>query len=599
MRALILAAGRGTRLGRLSRLTPKPLTEIDGETLVARLVRQCAAAGVDRVHVVVGHEHERVMSALEGAVPGASVTFVENPDYATTNNIVSLRIGLHDVLSSGHRGDLLLIECDVVVDDHVLPRVVAATADDVAVVSPFRPGMDGTVVHLDGDRVRELVTTARQGPFFQHDNSFKTVNIYRLSYPMWSSKLARLIDWYIDEVSSGAYYENAIGMIAYASGDALRSITIDPGTWYEIDDPNDLRLARAQSSPSALAVELDRSRGGWWDFDVVDFSYLRNMHFPPPALVAQLRQRLEEAIHNYGSSQVVLDEKMAWFLDTDPEHTLALGGLSSLYPILVDTLDRPEALVPAPTFGEYAARFPQATTYDARSGLAALAQRIERDHPQHVVIVNPNNPTGTLHDTAALADLASQHPTCTFWADESFLPFTGQPSMRLHEPTATNVVVLASLSKDLGVPGLRLGFAWSADTVLLDGLRRRLPIWAISSPAEMFLTLALKFKDDHAASFHRTAADRAHLEATLAEVPGVRVIPGVHGDFVLVDVHDMSADRAGGLVEAMLRRRVLVKDVTERIGHACPVLRIAVRTPADHRLLVGALHAAVGDLSTS
>ena len=187
---------------------------------------------------------------------------------------------------------------------------------------------------------------------------------------MWSSKLLRLVDWYADEISSSAYYENAIGMIAYASGDALASMIIEPETWHEVDDPNDLRVARSKFSMPDLSEELERSHGGWWDFGVVDHEYLRNMHFPPAALIAQLRQHLGESIHHYGSSQVVLDEKMSWFIETRQEHTLALAGLSSLYPILADTLDQPAALLPTPSFGEYSRCYPHASTYDTHLALA-------------------------------------------------------------------------------------------------------------------------------------------------------------------------------------------------------------------------------------
>ena len=341
--------------------------EVDGETLISRLVRQCAAAGVTDIQLVVGHEAEQIIGGLAEMSQGVGIDFVLNRDFARTNNIVSLRLGLQH-LREVYRGDLLLIECDVLLDDSVLPRLVADPAPDVAVVAPFRAGMDGTVVRLDGLHVKELVTTAQQGPFFRYEDTYKTVNVYKLSHRLWSSTLARLIDWYVDEVSDTAYYENVIGMITYASRDALTSMIIDPDAWHEIDDPNDLRIARVMESPLALASELDRSHGGWWDFAVVDFAYLRNMHFPPPALIAQLRDRVEEAIHHYGSSQAVLDEKMSWFIETRAEQTLALGGLSALYPVLEALLDQPDTLIPSPTFGEYGRCFGQATTYDARLG---------------------------------------------------------------------------------------------------------------------------------------------------------------------------------------------------------------------------------------
>jgi len=59
--AVVLAAGASTRMG-----TQKLLLPLGGEPLLCRTVRQVCAAGFDEVLVVVGHEHEKVLAALEG-----------------------------------------------------------------------------------------------------------------------------------------------------------------------------------------------------------------------------------------------------------------------------------------------------------------------------------------------------------------------------------------------------------------------------------------------------------------------------------------------------------------------------------------------------
>lgn len=72
--AVVLAAGASSRMG-----TQKLLLVLDGEPLVRRTVRQVVDAGFDDVLVVVGHEHERILAALEGL----PIRHAVNPEYAT------------------------------------------------------------------------------------------------------------------------------------------------------------------------------------------------------------------------------------------------------------------------------------------------------------------------------------------------------------------------------------------------------------------------------------------------------------------------------------------------------------------------------------
>ncbi len=91
-----------------------------------------------------------------------------------------------------------------------------------------------------------------------------------------------------------------------------------------------------------------------------------------------------------------------------------------------------------------------------------------------------------------------------------------------------NVAALVSLSKTLGVPGLRLGYLYCQDGDLHTALRRRLPIWNTSAPAEYFVELLLKFRSELAASLERTVKDRQQLRTDLLCVAGVAQV-GANG----------------------------------------------------------------------
>ncbi|HEY5921527.1 MAG TPA: NTP transferase domain-containing protein [Kofleriaceae bacterium] len=89
--ALILAAGKGTRLRESRDALPKPLTEVRGVPLVKRTIQSLAAAGVKRVVIVTGFMADQVRAAIESDASyrdlGVTITFVHNPDFERSNGI--------------------------------------------------------------------------------------------------------------------------------------------------------------------------------------------------------------------------------------------------------------------------------------------------------------------------------------------------------------------------------------------------------------------------------------------------------------------------------------------------------------------------------
>jgi len=116
--AIILAAGVGKRFGGELADRPKGLLEVGGESLLARLLRQLRAAGVERATVVVGHGGDRIVEALGSALEAPAVEFVHNPDYRR-GAILSLWCA-RDRLS----GPSLVMDADVWGPDEMIGRLV-------------------------------------------------------------------------------------------------------------------------------------------------------------------------------------------------------------------------------------------------------------------------------------------------------------------------------------------------------------------------------------------------------------------------------------------------------------------------------------------
>ena len=591
MRGLILAAGYGRRMQPLSGATHKALLPIGGTTILSRLVEGLCGIGIESITVVTGHQADAVRAHLSTSFPGVAFDFVHNADFAETNNIVSLALAMEALEGDD---DVVLTECDLLLEPAALSPLLDG-GGNVALVDRYRPGMDGTVVTEAGGYVTDVITPARQGPGFDFDGKLKTLNVYRFEADFCRRTLRPLLRWYAEEVDRSSYYEAVLGMLVGDERQRIAARLVPPGSWVEVDDPNDLAAARFRFEPESRPALLDRAFGGHWAFDVTDFSFMRNEYFPTDAMLAAMRHALPELVASYGSAQEVLDQKLAWFVGCDPARLVALNGASQAFPILRRVLESRRVAIPTPTFGEYARTLPDATTYPDALVAETDLDAVAAGHDV-VVAVSPNNPTGTTIPAGRLHSLAGAHPDTLLVVDESFGGFSGEPSLvrALEAEPLPNALVLVSLSKSLGVPGLRLGYLYSTDPGLLEPIRAELPVWNMGALAEFFAELLLKFRPELEASLERTRADRDLLRDALAGLDGVEEVHAGGGNFVLVRLAG-DADRAAAVRRGLLvTDSIEVKDVSAKFADGRAWLRIAVRTPDHTARLANALERELG-----
>jgi histidinol-phosphate/aromatic aminotransferase/cobyric acid decarboxylase-like protein/choline kinase len=593
MKAIVLAAGLGARMRPITDTLHKSLVSVGGTTILGRIVDGLLGIDVRDILVVTGYLAPQVRGWLHEHYPDIAFDFVHNARYAETNNIVSLAMALEHLKLDD---DVILVECDVLFDPTVLRRLTSPERGNIALVDRYRPGMDGTVVAVADGMITQVFPPHLQGEDFDYRDKYKTLNVYRFDGEFCRTRFQPLLSCYANVIDSGVYYELVLGMLINMQRERVRAEVVDGDRWTEVDDPNDLAVARFVFEPARRLEILERAFGGHWNFDVLDFTFMRNMYYPTDAMIAAMRRALPALARNYGSTQRVLNGKLALALRSDSARVQCLHGAAQVFPLLPELLGARTVLLPEPTFGEFPRWFPRHETYaDAvgvdREALAARAGAFDL-----VVIVNPNNPTGTTLPTAWLHALAARHPRTTFLVDESFIDFSGEASLRarLDREPLPNVLVIASLSKSLGVPGLRLGYAYTCDARLHEAIGARVPIWNLGAPAEFFLELLLKFQPELAASLERTAADREDFAERLARVPGVTAVHAGGGNFLLARLAGTDTARVRRLVERLLTREsIYVKDVSAKLR--APSLRLAVRKPVENQRLVDALGAHLGD----
>jgi histidinol-phosphate aminotransferase len=202
-----------------------------------------------------------------------------------------------------------------------------------------------------------------------------------------------------------------------------------------------------------------------------------------------------------------------------------------------------------------------------------------------VVVGNPTNPTGVLYPREALAALC--RPGRVTVVDESFMDFVpGEPETLADERRLPGLVVVRSLTKLHAIPGLRVGYLL-APAPLAARLRAQRPAWSVNALALAAAAACVRRRDHAAAVARDTAHRRADLAERLAALPGAAVHPGA-ANFVLVHLPG-----GGAAAQRLLDDGIALRPCDSFPGLTADHLRVAVRDPATHARVVGALRDAL------
>ncbi|MCJ7605285.1 MAG: histidinol-phosphate aminotransferase family protein [Dehalococcoidales bacterium] len=323
--------------------------------------------------------------------------------------------------------------------------------------------------------------------------------------------------------------------------------------------------------------------------DVIDFSVSTNPFMPPPGL----RELLAEApIDRYPDSRSTeLTDKLAERLGISPGHILAGSGTTELIRAVAITYfrHRDTVLVLEPTYGEYepAVRLAGARIIKYRAGeennfvpdINAVTELIAKHRPRAVFVCNPNNPTGYLYSREAIERMVDASGDTLLILDEAYMTFieAGWSSLALTE--RANVISLRSMTKDYGLPGLRLGYA-VARAEIIESLRLSLPPWNVNAPAQA-AGLAVLDRDDYLKqSLQQIQEARDYLTKEIAGM-GFTVMPS-DASYFLVKVGNATECR-----RSLLKHGIMVRDCT---SFGLPgYIRVSPRSLPDCRKLTAAL----------
>lgn len=234
--ALLLLAGRGSRLQELTQETPKCLVQVNGKTILERMLANLEAYGIAKVVMVVGYQREKIINAVNSKRPNLDIQFVVNSEWDKTNNIVSLYMA-KDYLKE----DFLLIEGDIVAEQKSL---FLLDAPNLIALDHFQDFMDGTVVFLteDNEVARFYLKSSPDRPS-DLSKLYKTVNIYSINGLEFQQIILPRLNRLISQNETQTYYERAFAEAVNSGDIVFRGVDFSKFYWAEIDDPKDLHYA--------------------------------------------------------------------------------------------------------------------------------------------------------------------------------------------------------------------------------------------------------------------------------------------------------------------------------------------------------------------
>lgn len=337
--------------------------------------------------------------------------------------------------------------------------------------------------------------------------------------------------------------------------------------------------------------------------DIIDFCFIASPYYPTASMMEDLQRNLPNLIKSYPSNSPALSQQnLAAVLNVNPENLIIGNGATELI-VLINTLLIDRIAVPVPTFGEYIEKLRDHR--DAELYALDPNQRYElrlNDYLAWVrsrnlralLVINPGNPTGQLFSLAEMMDFLHQTRDLELVVvDESFIDFAGEvvPSLLSVADRFSNLLIVRSVSKHCGVPGLRIGYCYSGNLYLLNRLRRFIPTWNLNSIAQYFISLLPSTDAEYQEARKRLIGDVRWLYSALQATAGIEVYP-TGANFVLCKV-------TSGLTAAELQARLLtehqmyVRDCSNKIGMDQFHIRVASQGREKDARLVEALRALI------
>lgn len=229
MKALILAAGFGSRLAPITNDIPKSLVKVNGQPILFKQIDNLLENGITDITVVSGYKADVMERELGKTYP--NVKIIESTDYKTTNNMYSAFLGIKAIGSGG----FLMMNADVFYDASVIKALLDFKEKDAIVVDIGTYNEESMkVIEKDG----RIVSISKQ--IAEKDALGSSIDVYKFSEYGAKAFFAKCKEYIEDKKIVNLWSEVALNDIL--SETTFKACPLS-GRWYEIDNHEDLAAA--------------------------------------------------------------------------------------------------------------------------------------------------------------------------------------------------------------------------------------------------------------------------------------------------------------------------------------------------------------------
>lgn len=333
--------------------------------------------------------------------------------------------------------------------------------------------------------------------------------------------------------------------------------------------------------------------------EIYDFSANINPLGTSPLALKAIAENLDLIRHYPDPRCTDLRAALTKHLKVAPEKMLPGNGAAELIYLLARVMGYRRAVITAPTFVEYGAAITSAGGVICEVPLLEEEEfilpvsRVKKamDSADVVFICNPNNPTGKAVQRAVIQSIVNYAKECgaTVVVDEAFIDFIHRQEQYTVLPLLDNypnLVVLYSLTKFFGIPGLRLGVLIAAEP-MIKKLESAIDPWNVNSLAQIAGAAALADEDYMTRTRQIIWQEKEFLCRAISQIPGLKAYAG-EANYLLVKINNRALN-SSQLVAQTARRGVLVRDCASFNGLGNRYIRVAVKTRAENEVLLNVL----------
>lgn len=577
MKALILAAGLGSRLQDETKSKPKCMVEVNGEKLIDRLVKTLIKLEVSPIGVSTGYLADTLSNYLNETFPEVKFEFFNNDMYAQTNNIYSLyqaRTFLND--------DCLLLESDLIFDEEVLEELVNCPRKDCALVAPFEYWMDGTCVSLNNDLITRFIPKQKLDLSLEN---YKTVNMYKFSNDYLSNYFIPMLEEKIKENFLNDYYELILEQLTIKNV-PLYALVNTKYRWYEIDDAQDLDIASCLfCSAEDKYNRLESREGGYWRFtDIKNLTKPYNPFFPTKQMLNEFEYSLGKLLTSASSSYEILNKLVSKLLRIEESYIAISPNWTERVLNLGNSL---KIGVTYSLYQEYNRKnFHQnikliETNFNEDMSIDyIIEQTIQLDV---IILSNPEDLLGvhyTENDILKLLNYVQDTGKLLIYDESYYLYAEDNFSLinRVNLEKYKNLIIVQSLHKKYGLSGISLDTLITSNQKFTKFFKQPIN----NSFSEFFLQIIGKYEKEYINTCSQIRIERNNLYHDLKNMRGLNVKPS-NSNYIICQLDHPTINSVQKLASELLQNGILINQLdSEYFG-------IAISSSKENKILVNIL----------